>query len=215
METNVSTVRLQTGKKTKGSGKARKAAVMQDQIFMSKEDMRVEFKKVWGNDQKMVEWCIKNHSGIKLSDGKVIMFDKPNIDTNFCFGYSTCGQGPEYDECMNTYNDYQNHKAEWFILSNLQQYDRMYRLPEIEEDLVLSRSCGDIWNFYWVSEYRMPSFLDRNFRMEFVVSKNENDIDLIKRAISAHKQQFVKRLESYVKRYGTSKLRSWTYWMDE
>lgn len=209
---------LQTEQKEKGSEKARKQTVKTAEIFMDKDQMREEFLPIWGKDSKMVEWSVKNHSGFKLSDGKAIMLDKPHIETNFCFGYSTCGQGPEMSECFKTHDNFKKNKESWFILENIQRFEREFRYPEPDYLLVLSKyyDRGNIWGYNWVSEGRLEEFIDRvAFGREYVVCRNENDIDLIKRAITAHKQTFVKRLERYVKRYGTSKLKSWTYWIDE
>ena len=101
---------LQTEQKEKGSEKARKQTVKTAEIFMDKDQMREEFLPIWGKDSKMVEWSVKNHSGFKLSDGKAIMLDKPHIETNF-----------------------------WFILENIQRFEREFRYPEPDDLLVLSK----------------------------------------------------------------------------
>lgn len=209
---------LQTEQKEKGSEKARKQTVKAVEILMDKDQMREEFLQVWGKDAKMVEWSVKNHSGFKLSDGKVIMLDKPHIETHFCFGWSTCGQGPEWEEACKTHNNFWNNQAEWFATENIQKFDREFPLPDLDDICVLAKqyNSGNIWNYYWCREWRLDEVLSRVVgNREYMICRNEEDVDKIKRAISEHKQNFVKRLNSYLKKYGTSKLKSWTYWIDE
>ena len=128
---------LQTEQKENGSQKVRKQTVKTVEIFMDKDQMREEFLQVWGKDAKMVEWSVKNHSGFKLLEGKVIMLDKPNIETHFCFGWSTCGQGPEWEEACKTHDNFWNNQAEWFATENIQKFDREFPLPDLDDICVL------------------------------------------------------------------------------
>ena len=42
-------------------------------------------KDVWGNDNKMIEYCLKETSYIvELSDGNIIALEKPHIKKDFC-----------------------------------------------------------------------------------------------------------------------------------
>jgi hypothetical protein len=42
----------------------------------------------------------------------------------------------------------------------------------------------------------------------------EEDVQKIKVALEEEKEKFKKRLVTYLKKYGTSKLKVWTYWRD-
>ena len=39
--------------------------------------------------------------------------------------------------------------------------------------------------------------------------------EIIREAFETEIAKFEKRLDAYLKKYGTSKLRTWTYWQDE
>ena len=85
-----------------------KADNTQKYVEVSTEDLRAEFAKIWSKDTRMVEWCIKNHStNIRLSNGKIICFDKPTIQTDFWVGYGH-GACREYEEATKMQNNIYN-----------------------------------------------------------------------------------------------------------
>lgn len=64
----------------------------------TKERLTAAFAHAWDKDKGMIEYRVKKtDTAVILSDGAIFTIDKENIDTRFCFGYSTCGQGPEFD----------------------------------------------------------------------------------------------------------------------
>jgi hypothetical protein len=43
---------------------------------------------------------------------------------------------------------------------------------------------------------------------------NDSDLELVKKLVATESKRFEKRLHAYLKRYGLSKIKSWTYWLD-
>lgn len=185
------------------------------------EEYRQELKKVWKDDQNMVDFCVKNaQSLIKLSGGQLFVTDKPNLDTEFCFGYSSCGQGPTYDECEQTRDNYRKHKEEWFKDKNVSKYDSLIEDLEKEDVPRLPYLTSHYWPEYnanivavtWIREG------DLEYRK---VEKGEcsplSDVDrkAIIQVYKSDREDMLKRCDSYIKRFGTKHLRSLTYWIDE
>ena len=62
-----------------------------------KEMIRSEYAKVWGKDQKMVDYCVGKVAALAiLPDGGIIPVDKQGIKKDFCFGES----GYDYDDAQ-------------------------------------------------------------------------------------------------------------------
>ena len=65
---------------------------------------------------------------------------------------------------------------------------------------------------FWTSSEDDPVF-NKEYKEYSPVS--EKDRKLIVEAYQKEKELFSKRLETYIKRYGLSKVNSWSYWRDE
>lgn len=111
----------------------------------TKEQLTAAFAHARGDDKHMMDYCDKKtDTAVILSSGAIFAIDKEDINTRFCFGYSTCGQGAEYDEAT---------KAE---------------------------------------------------RHAAIIAAYEE-----------HHRKHCKKVETYLKRYGLSEVKTWTYWVDE
>lgn len=143
---------------------------------------------------------------VKLTDGRLLAFDKPSIETRFCFGYSDCGQGQSYQEARKAAD--RAATKEYFMQENLGKLERdIKRLEDKDYDLCVQkcywksdRICSIMWAKKWDSEGERVQDADRA---------------AIKDALLQQKAMFTKRLEAWWKRYGAEKLTVWTYWMDE
>ena len=201
-----------------------------------KEMLRTEFAKVW-KDQKMIDYCTnKVAEYVILPNGNIVTVDKRSIEKNFCFGES----GYDYDdaqamaaharkseayfkkenmkffeeiinglsECVNMNNDgkYVLTIAERAYSSQTKDCKlvslRWYKFTEIIDALggscVLEELPGTEVTIYGVP-YR-------------IATKEEvyQIYEMYKRATKNHE----KRVDTYLKKYGTSKVHSWTYWRD-
>lgn len=188
---------------------------------VSAEDLRAEFTKIWGKDTRMVEWCIKNHStNIRLSNGKIICFDKPTIQTAFWVGYGH-GAGREYEDANKLQNNIYKNMEEYFINKNMTGFDsQIEQCQDSDYSIYIaqqydSKEESNFVNFYLIKyEYGCDFERLQRFAKDFQKVTNEEDIALIKWAIQTDANKFKKRLNAYIKRFGTSKLKCQTYWAD-
>ena len=184
-------------------------------------------KEVWKNrktgepDMDMVNYCLKNTTYyIPICGGKYIVeLSKPNIESEFWFGESDCGQGPSHEENQQNMNTARFMIEDYFMERNLSGIDDMLeKLNKIKSgktELKLKHyvhycSCPEnspchgitIWHPWYGCSVSGETF-----------DIDENDIDVIIEAYKLHREKFVKRLETYLKRF-SDKLSVHSYWMD-
>ena len=184
-----------------------------------KEMLREEFTKVWGNDSKMVDWCVKKTSAYMEIDGHIITLDKPNIQTRFCFGYGVQG-GYDYDEAQQV-RDSLSQSERYFIDYNLSHSDAGELMESIEDHF---------WTEYWFDPSHYTTQSD-DCRISAIRLHHRHDHEWCERQgwrlltddelheyyqmCFEEQMKFCKRLKTYLKRYGLSKCDYWTYWVDE
>jgi len=148
---------------------------------------------------------------VELTDGTIYAIEKENIETRFCFGES----GYDFDDAMNA-ADRARTDEEWFKAENLKKIDNKLDLLEkkgkergvwhIGDDLFLAPDADVVEDFYTI---RYWSFDESKYRR---IEREDRD-----RLIEGYKlvrEDFSKRIDNYLKRYGLSKVYSWTYWRD-
>ena len=189
---------------------------------VSSEELREEFTKIWGNNTKMVEHCVKSHStSIRLSNGKVICFDRPRIETDFWVGYSDCGQGITYEEANNKIDCIRTNIEEYFFKENMDKYTvllkkcndknyRVYTAKQYDGEEESNFVCFYLLDTEYSGEFERL----RRWSKDFQEVTDSEDINLIKWAIQEDANKFKKRLNAYIKRFGTSKLHCSRYWVD-
>jgi hypothetical protein len=173
-----------------------------------------EYAKVWGKNVKMIDFCVKRTTGVvQLSDGGYFCFERPSIETHFCFGYGQNGISTEED-----YSDAEAARRnastkEYFFKENMRVFDFF--------DFLLSYE-GKV---YSMQSYKGESLL-RNLKTDeeermygkmfgTVVSVlTQEDLKALEAELENQKKKFGKRLETYWKRYGASKFKTWTYLVD-
>lgn len=186
------------------------------------EEAKAEYVKVWKDDEEMVKFCQGEISNaVKLSDGRIVVVKKQKLETSFCFGYSTCGQGAEYEEA-NEAAHVANTSEDYFREQNLKEFDNKIALLKTDKeeswymDAYLSQSncssCGLI-NIHKVVGLRRYDFEEQ--RHGTYVEISEADRKLIIGMYEEEREKMSKRIDTYLKRYGLSKLNVWTYWRDE
>lgn len=186
------------------------------------QEYRAEIVRIWPKSPDMVEYCCKKASAIiKLSTGQLMEFEKPRIDTEFCFGYSDDMDGSDRKEAL----DMAHHA------STNEEYFKNRNLSELRE--VIERYEGKSEE-RWLEPYVTHRYRDHGVNIVTIVWLSDwdvkdsawqynNDLTPLKKEdrqliLDAYKKElekFEKRLNTYLKRYGLSKVRSWTYWRDE
>lgn len=146
---------------------------------------------------------------IKMHDAYYLI-EKPSIENRFCFH----DEGPQYEFYKELMAD--NKKLEaYFKSENLARFDNKIELLEKGEDNDPTRK-----EVYWRSEdcgKAKHIYLDfgwRHWNDGDNTECTEEEKQLILKGLKWARDQFEKRLDAYLKRYGTSKLHTWTYWAD-
>lgn len=185
------------------------------------EEYMAEYRKVWPGDSSMLDYCRKEFSSaIRLQNGGILVFKKPSIDNAFCFH----DEGPDYEFYQHLMGDREKRLAEYFLERNLAGYDEdIERLQSLTKDcrtLYVQRMSYsgqteplNLWRWYSWSEYDVEN---EPWRYEPGTYEKMTDRDrkAILAGVQREREKFGKRLQTYLKRYGTSKIRTWTYWAD-
>lgn len=154
-------------------------------------------------------------------NGLWLTLDNPKIKTDFCFpdDYDTPEEQISIDQCRRARTD-----TEYFIRENLEQVDEW--IETLEND----RYVFTLQSHY--NDGRLISIIPCNFNgtrdnpkvvwgyCDNKLTQGEDYIRIMteeeqQKVLSAYKQikeDFKKRLNAYLKRYGLSKIRAWTYW---
>ena len=177
--------------------------------------VKAEFEKVWKKDQRMIDYCLKKTVGVvEFEDGSYYCFEKPSIETRFCFGYGQNGISTEeeFENAIAAKNKVS--EKECFIAENMKKFQEL-------EDII--KYDG---NVYSVIRYDNPDIKLSSLTTDkeeqkwgkiygYVLSViTPVDRLNLKTELNIQKQKFAKRLETYWKKYGSSKLKTWTYLVD-
>ena len=188
-------------------------------------DAKNEFLQVNNLDAKSYE--AKNYEYALKFDNNFLCFDKPDIKTSFCFGYGLNGISTQedYEGARSQERNMETNKQA-FINANLEGLNKS--IEDIEtfisqwidkEEKFFSSRYNKIFickNSYEHKAYLAWSWDYDNIRDKEMIIREATKEDLLL-IIEVYKQQiesFKKRLSTYLKRYGLSKLRTWTYLVD-
>ena len=184
------------------------------------EVLRAEYESAWTRsngtvDKKMVDFCVNKVTGyVELEDGGYFVFEKPSIETRFCFGYGQNGISTEED-FEDAVAAKQNASTKEYFMS-----ENMKKFSDLEEALVYP---GKV---YSMAQYRNSGLKLRGIKtdeeerlygkMFGIVVGEITPVDRlrIKDELANQKKMFEKRLETYWKRFGSTKLKTWTYLVD-
>jgi len=184
------------------------------------EEYMQEWTKVW-QDKGMLDYERKKFSSaIRLQNGGILYFEKPSIDNAFCFH----DEGPDYDYYRHLMADKEKRLAQYFLDRNLSGYDEdIERLKSLTKDcrrLYIQRQSYtgeterlNLWKWYSWSEWDVKNEPYR-YTPGTYEKMTDRDRKAILQAVKREREKFEKRLQTYLKRYGTSKIRTWTYWAD-
>lgn len=185
-------------------------------------EYRTELKKVWKDDAHMVDYCVSDTSVIVKSDGLLIPIEKQRIKKDFCFGYSSCGQGQSYGEAA---KEEKKFGEKQFVAENLHPLSESIRLLKGIDDY-----GEEDWRELWLYPH-YPDFDTNLWQWSRVDNKDalrlvtcgwqraqkmsEETRQALLKAYELEFDKFEKRLHTWWKRYGATKVHTWTYWVDE
>ena len=180
---------------------------------MKNERLENELKKVWGSDQKMIDYCLKQADEVIEFHDAIVTLVKPFIQTEYCFGYGHYLISDEEEEKIANENvKTATTDKQWFIDKNLSQCDVLEGLDDPYRSmvavLVKSYENSQIRHLWVMSSFEAQE--DR--RVVRVLTDDE--VKMVKSAVERQKAKFTKRLNSYLKRYGLSKVNAWSYLRD-
>ena len=184
-------------------------------------EAKAEYVKVYGNDESMLKYCQGEISNaVKLSDGRIVVVKKQKLETSFCFGYSTCGQGAEYGEASKAAS-HARSSEDYFREKNLEDINHAINMLKGVKEHSWERSAYLSQSVYRDTPINIHKLVGLHY-CDFVEQRygrysemSEEDKKLIIGMYEEEKEKMNKRIDTYLKRYGLSKLNVWTYWRDE
>ncbi len=199
----------------------------QDKALLE-EYMQEILKAYSENDKSMLDYHRKKFSGgVRLENGGIVVFDKPSIDHEFCFH----DEGPDY-EFYKDVTKTEDSLKDYFLQQNLDGMDEEIRALELNCDFPDGEyhsgyDCHD-WYVYRVSyssereplnvwKYVALHWSDKERHASWykdLQPMSDGDRKAIEAGLKLEREKFKKRLQTYLKRYGVKKIRTWTYWAD-
>lgn len=188
-------------------------------------EYREELRKVW-DSQKMIDYCAKDAAFIIEHDGKLYEIDRPSIKKDFYFGYGYNGISTQ-EEIRDAYDaaDYAMDNERYFVDENLRGIDEA--IGKLEEVLADMRRTWCAWSgprsLVKVGKHYCSQTPDCRLNYFSIVDtwretpEETADAELVEKLIEAYKavkDDFKKRLAAYLRRYGTTKVRTSVYLCD-
>lgn len=199
---------------------------MKSQKELKEKYMDIIKKEVW-SDEHMQEFARKQCAYVvELSNGNILDIDKPRIETSFYFGmgmYATYTQ--EEFEAAEELADNARKNVDYFISENMKQITE--RIDGLKEALANKKEVytyihytgqpddSDLVDYSCVCISHNPEFEPYRWNSLKSVRKLSNeDIQAIIDGLNEVAKTFMKRLNTYLKKYGLEKLNVWTYCRD-
>lgn len=202
-----------------------------------KEAYREEIAKAW-NDPKMVNYCVNKTAEIAvLPSGGLVAIEKQKIITDFCYGES----GYDYDDAqaevaharssethlynanMKEYRELYKELREaaelrtaewWLVITDKEYYTQPDNCKLRGYTFVKPRDVIDIFGGSVRVDELPGQQLPENWRNINGHIATAEEINALMEAVERAAKQHGKKVEAYIKRYGTSKVHAWTYWRD-
>lgn len=153
---------------------------------------------------------------VKLKNGAYYEIEKPSIKTRFCFGAGYCGVSSQSeDEFANDQANEARTNESYFLSENLEELERLIKnFQDPNQKLVGVYEYGSSGILKATKSAYRDIYECEQWRVENPYEFDEEERKEILEALEAEKEAFTKRLKTYLKRYGLSKLNVWTYLRD-
>ena len=199
-----------------------------------KEQYRKALEKyVWASAPDMVDFCVNEVLWIaELSNGMLVPISKEKIETRFCFGFrlSSYGDDGSYD-AAGRMAQFAREDVNHFIEKNMDGFQRWlsdlrgegwgWSVPYLRVKYLGLPNDSNIrsLNFMTGARYGFDNYIgkegtfvqDGSF-IDYVPSAD--DVQTLIEAHEIAQSLHYKKVMSYLKRYGLSKVNTWTYWED-
>ena len=156
--------------------------------------------------------------------GVILVFDKQHVDAGTFWFHD---EGPNY-EYYKKVTESDKTKTEYFMRVNLEKIDNLIKelterknqwgdelVPVFHEHEWCSVGLLGWGNsIYMMKEYDVRSDEQDPRSRNYTHRMTENDAKKALAILKSERAKFEKRLQAYLKRYGTSKIHFGTYWAD-
>ncbi len=188
---------------------------------------REEHPEAW--DRNFRHWK-DGHYFVELSDGVILTVDRPRIKTRFCCGEDDRGQGGEDTPGTVAFAEKvlaEKRTERGFKAANLRPFDRRMGHLVGRRAWRLARDGGreaEAWRGDFVPGLMTGGYTDGSTYLSNAANAGgservvriltDDDMRRLRRAYMAVRTDFRRRLNAYWKRFGASKIRTWTYWTE-
>ena len=190
---------------------------------------------VWEKDGHMTDFCVKGVEWfIELPNGMIIPIEKHRIETRFCFGYSLSRYDSESYDNANEMARHAQESVTYFVKENMRCYEgiedmlrgtgryawawrepylrvRYIGLPKDSNIRCLSFANGSTYGHEKYMNCK-GEFVEIDRFIDYV--PNDEEREIIANGCAIAKRLHYKKVMAYLKRYGLSKVDTWTYWRD-
>lgn len=205
-----------------------------------KARLRAEYARVW-ESERMIDFCTNKVAVLaELPGGDFIPIEKESIEKDFCFGES----GYDADEAAHmahiartseSYFKRENMKKHDGMIRGIEEQYTIYAddhgLPRFvllisDRPYISSPEDGRLRHLHFERSGNVIDALGGScYTRELPGSTVEihgnayrvptlEELDIIKSAWEEARKEHEKKVDAYLKRYGTSKVNAWTYWRD-
>lgn len=157
-------------------------------------------------------------TSLVLTGGERVLIEKPSMKTSFCFGYGQNGISTEEDfQDAAAARDSMNQFSA-FLAANLRGLKE--ELQELLDGKLVSYCCQKYTKVVYVRTWRDERRYEVTWRSEYQTPFAEErlltpvDLHILARGKQAQIADLEKRCKTYWKRFGASKLHTWTYLVD-
>ena len=181
---------------------------------MSKEavaKLENEYKEnIWKGSKSMIAYaCHKISDCYETEKGFLIEFETPSIKKDFCFGFDDFYTKQEVADDM---AEHARINENYFIEKNLEEINSLIKSLEESEKVYARKGYDDAVNLRGlVFENYLRTY---EFEREKCEELSGADVAGLIEMAKNERRKFEKRLGTYLKRYGLSKLNVWTYYRD-
>lgn len=178
-----------------------------------RKEYEAEQTKVWNGNQRMIDYCVKKAQVVvKTEKGYFIEIGKPSIKKHFCFGES----GYDFNEAQECAHVART-STDYFMEENLEELNKAIadlKNPDKKCYATPSYEGSAIRHLAVIEPYRIGYWYAYEQKNGLMEELTDLDREALLGAYMKVREAFCKRLATYLKKYGLSKVRSWTYWRD-
>lgn len=158
-----------------------------------------------------LDYYLKNLDSVVEIDNKYYWgIEKPSIKTSFCFGYGFCGVSTDEDEKRASDMAMKaNTDKQYFIDKNMAKMEDLKKSVEKAKTFCFNGDDGELFLIDEMYCQKYPFDTPPIYRD---ITPEEKKTLL--KMVEAATERFRKRLIVYLKRYGLSKINSWSYLSD-